>query len=467
MKVDLSANKRSARQPAAPGRLSSSVARAQAAGSQSPRAFPVDTSAVLARFFEAYSEHGKPISVSFRGLVSWIRPGERATHYIHPYPAKLLPQIAHFFLAANAFVKADDAVLDPFGGSGTVALETVLSGRSAICADVNPLAQLIAQAKTTPVCDNRLHALYEAVSRRADRYKTFEEPDVVNLKLWYTPAAIRDLSRIRRAIDSESDSPEKTVLLTTFSAVARKVSRADPRFSVPVRTNKRHKANVKRPRISVKRAFEEQYLANAKRLRRLSEFGSEIGSAQCEIADAKSLGCIPDESVGLVITSPPYAGAQKYVRASSLSLGWLGLVASSRLRALEDDTIGREHFNRAAILKEEPIGIVDADELIARISAKNSTRATIVRTYLNEMKSVVAQLKRILRPGGHVVLVIGDNCVCGEVFPSSSFLREIFEASGFLTRLELTDAIHTRGLMTKRAATASMISKEHIFVFQK
>ncbi|PZA11236.1 hypothetical protein DNX69_18220 [Rhodopseudomonas palustris] len=134
---------------------------------------------------------------------------------------------------------------------------------------------------------------------------------------------------------------------------------------------------------------------------------------------------------------------------------------------MEDDTIGREHFNRAAILKEEPIGIVDADELIARISAKNSTRATIVRTYLNEMKSVVAQLKRILRPGGHVVLVIGDNCVCGEVFPSSSFLREIFEASGFLTRLELTDAIHTRGLMTKRAATASMISKEHIFVFQK
>lgn len=431
-----------------------------------PKAFPVDTSPVLARFLEAYAIRKKPIRVSFRNLVSWIKSGERATHYIHPYPAKLLPQIAHFFLAASSFAKADDLVLDPFGGSGTVALETVLSGRNAVYADVNPLARLIAAAKTQRISLEKVAAAHRRISTRFRRYGSSLRPDVVNIDLWYSPATIRDLAKLKRAIEGEPDCPETTFLLATFSAVARKVSRADPRFSVPVRTNKKHRVASKR-RPGVWKAFEEQYATNLRRMQRLLGFVPELGKARCILASATNLNDVADGSIDLVITSPPYAGAQKYVRAASLSLGWLGLTASKDLRALEDETIGREHFTKAAIATKQLCGLSGADELIGKIAAKDAIRATIVSAYLREMQVAISQITRKLKSGGHVVLVIGDNFVSGQAFPSSEYVRTLFELAGLTTRLELVDAIHSRGLMTKRNRTAAVINKEHIFVLQK
>ena len=91
------------------------------------QAYPVDTTKKIFKLIEKYEKENRPQEVSFRELVFWLKVGERATHYIHPYPAKLLPQIAHFFLASNILASSDDFVLDPFSGTGTVALEANLS----------------------------------------------------------------------------------------------------------------------------------------------------------------------------------------------------------------------------------------------------------------------------------------------------------------------------------------------------
>ena len=82
-------------------------------------AYPTATQGAVTAILETYRELGEAISVSFRDLVNWIKVGERATHYLHPYPAKLLPQIAHFFLACDIFAPRGGTVLDPFGGTGT------------------------------------------------------------------------------------------------------------------------------------------------------------------------------------------------------------------------------------------------------------------------------------------------------------------------------------------------------------
>jgi hypothetical protein len=58
----------------------------------------VDTSLLYDEFRNKYNKSGKEIDVDFRKLVAWIRLGDQFTHQIHPYPAKLLPNIAHFFL---------------------------------------------------------------------------------------------------------------------------------------------------------------------------------------------------------------------------------------------------------------------------------------------------------------------------------------------------------------------------------
>lgn len=89
-----------------------------------PESHPVDDDIqeLLNEMISEYSINNMPINVDFRKLVSWLKAGDQLTHQIHPYPAKLLPHIIYFFLKAHSNLK-HKIVLDPFCGSGTVALE--------------------------------------------------------------------------------------------------------------------------------------------------------------------------------------------------------------------------------------------------------------------------------------------------------------------------------------------------------
>ena len=429
--------------------------------------FPVDTTMALAALTRQFADSGKPVEVTFRKLVHWIRSGERSSHYLHPYPGKLLPHIAHFFLANGTYARPDDTVLDPFSGSGTVALETVLSGRTALYAEANPLGRLLTAVKTHPIDTAGVAVALEQVRGSFAKSRARKPPEVVNIQKWYSPAVIAQLVRLRAAIDALDAGHQRDLMLATFSAVARKSSNADPRFSVPVR----YRPGDAPARPAPMELFVSHLSANCARLATLGlidGLGEAIGVGN----DARSLKAadgsrLADGSVGMIISSPPYAGAQKYVRASSLSLGWLGLTPASELRGLEERTIGREHFAKASWGKQHPSGIACADALIAEIAKENPSRATIVAVYLSEMRSALTEAVRVLRPGGHLVLVIGDNTVCGRRFASSEYLREMLEQLGMTVVLSLVDTILTRQLMTRRASTAGIIATESVIVFRK
>jgi hypothetical protein len=429
--------------------------------------FPFDTSEALASLTQEYEQSRQPVPIDFRKLVTWMKSGERASHYLHPYPAKLLPHIAHFFLATNTYVDRSETVLDPFAGSGTVALEAVLSGRNALYADANPLGRLITAVKTRAIDPSRLDATGTAVLSSFTRSRARKPPEVVNIAKWYDPDVIGQLVRLRSSIERLPPGVERDFMRATFSAVARKSSNADPRFSVPVRFRPGEAPKVATP-IEL---FKAQLTANRTRLAALVEVGN-LGKAVSAGSDARLLqgtdgSRLDNGSVGLIISSPPYAGAQKYVRASSLSLGWLGMVSASRLRALEERTIGREHHAKASWGTFRSSGIASADALISQIAKENPSRATIVGIYLTEMRSALAEAVRVLRPGGHFILVIGDNTVCGRRFASSEYLRQMLEQMGTTVVLSLVDTILTRHLMTRRATTAGMITTESVIVFRK
>jgi ubiquinone/menaquinone biosynthesis C-methylase UbiE len=97
----------------------------------------------------------------------------------------------------------------------------------------------------------------------------------------------------------------------------------------------------------------------------------------------------------------------------------------------------------------------------------NPVRAAISANYLLEMTEALAEAFRVLRPGGHMVLVVGNNEVCGEEFRTATYMQEICLRIGFALKLALIDTIKSRGLMTKRNKTASMITREWVLLLEK
>jgi len=434
-------------------------------------AFPFDTAPEVERLRDAYQISGQAQEVSFRELVPWMKVGERATHYLHSYPAKLLPHIAHFFLAASNVCNKDDIVLDPFGGTGTVVLEAALAGHNALYSDSNPLARLISGVKTSPLGKEELLQGYERILNRFKLSRARTPPDVVNINHWFEPKSIRDLCRLKASVEAEEKPNIKSFFLATFSAIVRKVSLADPRLSVPVKLKDYEGARARRV-VSVIEAFDDQFQSNLKRMSKLKDLNANIPAVKCCGIDARNLRWddgerLASESIGLIITSPPYAGAQKYIRASSLNLGWLGLISSNRLRSLEDMNIGREHLPKSKYSTSIPTGVPEADSALAEIFLVNPLRSAIAATYLIEMRQALTEAARVLSKGGRLVLVIGNNEVCGREFSSSDYLQYICEEIGLKVELKLIDAIKSRGLMTKRNRSASLITREWVLVFKK
>ena len=76
------------------------------------------------------------------------------THGFHAYPAKMIPQIADKLL--SEFGKNANVVFDPFCGTGTSLVESKLRNIDSIGFDLNPLALLIANVKTTPIEEKTL-----------------------------------------------------------------------------------------------------------------------------------------------------------------------------------------------------------------------------------------------------------------------------------------------------------------------
>lgn len=106
---------------------------------------------------------------------------------------------------------------------------------------------------------------------------------------------------------------------------------------------------------------------------------------------------LQDESVDLILTSPPYAGAQKYIRSSWLNLYWLGTKNREDIRLLNKQNIGREDYHKADIYKIVT-NIKAADDILTSLynEGKNE-RAFIVGNYLNEMKSAIDESVRVLK----------------------------------------------------------------------
>lgn len=446
----------------------------------------VDTSLLVEELRNIYKQTDQPIEVDFRKLVKWVRPGDQLTHQIHPYPAKLFPHIAHFFVRASLFHKQNRRVLDPFCGSGTVALETSLAGYIPYVADANPLALLITRVKTTPYESGVLLEVLQKIISRAKRIKTAPEVPVVNHHLWYIPAKKNALEKLLCAVMETENEAQRDFFRVCFSVTVRRLSQADPAISVPVRLKTKDKFSegvnkrIKKRLDWIKDAIpldefrkvceiniDRVNVANSALPNRIPAVEVGIDARRLHMPGLDQNSPLESDSIPLIVASPPYGSAQKYIRATSLSLNWLGLASPEELSLLEGKSIGREHVPLRQEENTQDQLPKEYEHLLLTIQKKNNNRARITRRYLYEMKSALTEMSRVTSSNGRIVLVVGNNQVCGETLRNDKYVTHVLQELGLELEISLIDHIKSRGLMTKRNRAASVISRECVLVFTK
>jgi len=76
---------------------------------------------------------------------------ECTLHQLAPYIGKLKTTVASSLL--ETYSRERDIIIDPFCGSGVVALEALLRKRSVVANDINPYAAVLTRAKMFPIVD--------------------------------------------------------------------------------------------------------------------------------------------------------------------------------------------------------------------------------------------------------------------------------------------------------------------------
>jgi len=331
------------------------------------------------------------------------------THPFHSYPARLHPATARMLVElVTQGADGAAAIVDPFCGSGTTLVEARAAGVRAIGIDLNPLAVLVARAKTWTAPVRRRKELHQIgheitglvlAAGKAARRSGAEaaplrkpvgfDPNARNRRLasWFAPHVRRELEQIAFHLDhlGTSDPELAGVLTACLSAILYKVSsRSSDTDGTWVDRNV--------PRGAAARHFAQRVELLTSGLHDLAR----TPGATPEIIehDARGLGdLVPAGSAAGVIASPPYAGTYDYAEHQRLRFDFLAL----KHRDLDDGEIG------------------------SRRSFENDPDAAPAwRSALADSLDAIA---RVLQPGRPAAIVVGDSMAANRAVYALDDLR--------------------------------------------
>jgi len=396
-----------------------------------------------------------------------------ATHGIHRYPAKFIPQIPRFCI--ESYSKPGDDVLDPFMGSGTTLLESYLSGRNSYGIDIHPLARLIAKVKITPLDPQKLADIAEELLEdvRADSEDNGDWiPELPNRDHWFKPEVLSSLATIKKNVWGLEEGDNKDFFRICFSSIIRKVSNSDNDSLIPEVTSFQKKLDEQgKTSYDAIARFEnivKNRLIDASDLWRISlETKKRFKTAPRVKVIGEDARAIPleDSSIDLAVTSPPYASAVHYVSVHKLEMFWLGMIKSTA--DLDSRVVGTSRAYAADYKSWEPdVRIPELRSVIDELMAIDRKSSYIVFRYFEDMRKSICEVGRVLKRNSRYCVVVGENTFRRVRIPTYVILARIAARAGFdIEKIFVYDVIN-RHLDIPRW-NDSRIERDHILVLKK
>jgi DNA modification methylase len=339
--------------------------------------------------------------------------------------------------------------LDPFAGSGTTPIELQNLDIKCHSFEVSPFMHLLATVKleteyTTSDFTDALITVGSALDKTEEdiRYlihpplaQTFQKKD--GLKKWVFNKTVMDgILDIKYAISKLEDKKYQNVFKMALASILLEVSnvyRNGKCVSYKKKwksTRTRRKAvhqkfinrlvNIIHP--DIERIERNEYLVNNKDL--------------CIYGDVrKNIKCIPNNTIDLVITSPPYLNSRDYTDIYMVELWMLDLVESyESIRELRKSTL-RSHVQ----IKHGAIDILEIEELqdcLRKISGKkelwNEEIPNMIKGYFVDMNTLFEELQKKMRKGKKIFFNVANSAYYGVEVKVDEIVCKIAERHGFI-----------------------------------
>jgi hypothetical protein len=327
-------------------------------------------------FVRTFSELGQPSAAVQDGGINYLinefwTAGQRQAHSIHEvsYRACFKPQLPEFFI--SRLTKRGEAVYDPFMGRGTTPVQAGLMGRRPVGNDINPLSVLITRPRLKPP------ALPDIARRLGQVPWSSGTIDHSDLLVFYSERTLKHICALRNwlleraALDGAVDPVDDWIRMVAMNRLTGhspgffSVYTLPPNQAVSVESQK--KINGQRNQTPPDRDVIRLIL---KKSRALLKDGSMPAHPEAILTTSASQSTpgLRDESVTLVVTSPPFLDIVQYADDNWLRSWFAGIDATSVAIA--------QHRTEAA--------------------------------WQNMVRATLGELARVVHPGGHVAFEVGE-----------------------------------------------------------
>jgi len=366
-------------------------------------------------------------------------PVHRWFRYSAGFSAEWVKEVIRDFKGNNSI-----KLLDPFVGSGTTVLAGEECGIESFGIEAHPFVARVATAKLLWSEDvNAFRSFVMDVLQYAQSLADAPKSYPKLIHKCYSEEVLNELDKLRRAWLYKNDGSGVSELtwlaLVGILRVTSSAGTAPWQYVLPKKTKKKT--------IRPYKAFFDQIRMMS---RDMLYFQSVVKEQKAKIFedDARACSKIEDDSVDLIITSPPYTNNYDYADATRLEMSFFGEIKGwgdlqSKVRYLLvrscSQHVSAEKNNLERILRDKnlyPI-IEDLRELCYELERERLLHGgrknyhLMVAAYFSDLAKVWISLRRVCREGANVCFVVGDSAPYGIYVPVDKWLGELAISAGF------------------------------------
>lgn len=383
-------------------------------------------------------------------------------------------------LLADFNIKKGDLVIDPFMGSGTTALVSMLSGINSIGYDILPMSKISIVAKSN-INKYNIKELKEILHlfQNKDIPKEFDgkSPSLSITEGAYPPYTDRELAYYTIWFETSNFSDEAKILIKlcclntleriSYCAKDGQYLRWDIRSPKMIEANKERAKKGKRPIVvelnkgelpTFKTALIEELnkvIADLEDIQAKNAASSIASTTFIEGSSLFEITQLSNDILAACISSPPYCNRYDYTRTYALELAYLG-IDKIRFNQLRQDLLSctvenkpkidaiQNHYESIGRLSDfqHILNIANTNPILQEINEallqrskwgeiNNKGVLKMVNGYFTELTFLFAELYRVCKVGAKVAFVNDNVRYAGEVIPVDYLTTYLAEQLGF------------------------------------